>query len=62
MIRDIIDLLGAADWHIDDEDIKDVAEIGLDIQSFYGKPMDIEWCIEDDRIYIVQARPVTWPI
>ena len=22
MIRDIIDLLGAADWHIDDEDIK----------------------------------------
>ena len=22
MIRDIIDLLGAADWHIDDEDLK----------------------------------------
>ncbi len=42
-----------------DEQILGLAEIGNRIEMHYDKPMDIEWCIEKDKIYIVQARPVT---
>ncbi|NTV00596.1 MAG: phosphoenolpyruvate synthase, partial [Methanoregulaceae archaeon] len=36
-----------------------LSKIGNDIEIHYDKPMDIEWCVEDGVIYIVQARPVT---
>lgn len=42
-----------------DEQILALAEIGRNIEAHYDHPMDIEWCIEDKVIYIVQARPVT---
>ena len=29
------------------------------IESHYRRPMDVEWCGDDDTLYIVQARPVT---
>jgi pyruvate,water dikinase len=29
------------------------------IELHYGKPMDIEWAIKDDTIYILQARAIT---
>ncbi|MCL1904640.1 MAG: phosphoenolpyruvate synthase, partial [Methanomassiliicoccaceae archaeon] len=29
------------------------------IEIHYERPMDIEWCIEDNKVYIVQARPIT---
>jgi len=29
------------------------------IESQYRRPMDIEWCADEDSLYIVQARPVT---
>jgi pyruvate,water dikinase len=44
---------------ITDEQIVAVAKIGVDIEKHYGAPMDIEWCVENNEIYIVQARPVT---
>ena len=44
---------------IPDSRIKEVAKIGRQIEIHYNKPMDMEWCIEDDRVYIVQARPIT---
>ena len=44
---------------ISDRRIIEVAEIGRQIEIHYEKPMDVEWCIEDDKIYIVQARPIT---
>lgn len=39
--------------------IMELSELGMQIEIHYEKPMDIEWCIEDKRIYIVQARPIT---
>ncbi len=42
-----------------DEQILALAEIGRNIEAHYNRPMDIEWCIEDRVIYVVQARPVT---
>jgi pyruvate,water dikinase len=29
------------------------------IESNYRRPMDVEWCGDDEALYIVQARPVT---
>ncbi len=29
------------------------------IESHYRRPMDIEWCADEESLYIVQARPVT---
>ncbi len=42
-----------------DDKIKKLADIGMLIEKHYGKPMDIEWCEEDGKIYVVQARPIT---
>lgn len=36
-----------------------IAEIGLHLEQLLGGPQDIEWAIESDRIWILQARPVT---
>ncbi|HZO70681.1 MAG TPA: PEP/pyruvate-binding domain-containing protein [Ktedonobacteraceae bacterium] len=39
--------------------VTELARIGKQIEQMYGQPMDIEWAIKDDRISIVQARPIT---
>jgi pyruvate,water dikinase len=44
---------------IRDDQIVKIAEIGIGIEEHYEQPMDIEWAIENEEIYIVQARPVT---
>ncbi len=42
-----------------DVQVKELARLGKKIEDHYGKPMDIEWAIEKEQVYIVQARPVT---
>jgi pyruvate,water dikinase len=42
-----------------EEEIKTLASIAKRIEDYYGKPQDIEFAIENNRIYIVQSRPVT---
>ncbi len=37
----------------------ELARIGMQIEDLYGQPMDIEWALHADRIFIVQARPIT---
>ena len=44
---------------LSNEDIIEVAKYGARIEEHYDQPMDVEWCLEDKNIYIVQARPVT---
>ncbi len=44
---------------LSDEKIVELAKIGKKIESHYKKPMDIEWGLEDNILYIVQARPIT---
>ncbi len=39
--------------------VLELAHIGMKIEKHYGRPQDIEWGIEDGRVYIVQSRPVT---
>ncbi|MFH1710961.1 MAG: phosphoenolpyruvate synthase [Nanoarchaeota archaeon] len=42
-----------------DHEVTRLADIGLKLESHYGKPQDIEFAIENDEIYIVQTRPIT---
>lgn len=42
-----------------DEQVVKLAKIAQKLQDHYDKPQDIEWAIEDGRIYIVQTRPIT---
>jgi len=42
-----------------DKQIVQLAELGLKIQQHYFFPQDIEWAVENGRLYILQSRPVT---
>ena len=42
-----------------DEQILKLEHLGRKIEHHFGYPQDIEWCIENDRIYVVQSRPIT---
>ena len=44
---------------IPDNRVLEIAEIGRQVEIHYQKPMDMEWCIENDKVYLVQARPIT---
>lgn len=48
-------------FSITDEEVKTLAKWAIDIEKHYGKPMDIEWAVDEDdnKLYIVQARPET---
>lgn len=48
-------------YSITDDQVKTLAHWAIEIEKHYGKPMDIEWALDedDDRLYIVQARPET---
>ncbi len=48
-------------FSITDEQVLTLAEWGVHIEEHYGKPMDIEWALDEDfgSLYIVQARPET---
>lgn len=42
-----------------DEQIIQLAQTGRKIETHFGRPQDIEWCLADGGFYIVQSRPVT---
>lgn len=44
---------------LNDDKIVELAQIGKKIEEHYKKPMDIEWALEEGKLYIVQARPIT---
>lgn len=36
-----------------------LTQLGKKIEKYYQMPMDVEWALEKDKLYIVQARPIT---
>lgn len=45
---------------VTDYQVKYLAQLGKRIENHYGKPMDIEWAIDDqDKLWILQSRPIT---
>ncbi|HRZ41071.1 MAG TPA: PEP/pyruvate-binding domain-containing protein [Bacteroidales bacterium] len=39
--------------------IRQLGDICLEIQQFFGEPLDIEWAYANGRFHILQARPLT---
>jgi rifampicin phosphotransferase len=39
--------------------ILELERTGRKIEEHFGCPQDIEWCLVDDKFYIVQSRPIT---
>ena len=39
--------------------VTELVTLGRAIENLYGSPQDIEWCLANKKIYIVQARPIT---
>ena len=44
---------------LNDREILELMKCGLEIEKHYRIPMDIEWAIKNDIVYILQARAIT---
>ncbi|OGO51423.1 MAG: hypothetical protein A2148_11820 [Chloroflexi bacterium RBG_16_68_14] len=44
---------------LSDDEVAALARLGLQVEAHYGSPQDIEWAMEGDRLFLLQARPVT---
>lgn len=44
---------------LSDEELVDLTEMGKCVQAHYKEPMDTEWAIENGKLFLLQARPIT---
>ncbi|MEM4500493.1 MAG: PEP/pyruvate-binding domain-containing protein, partial [Candidatus Woesearchaeota archaeon] len=44
---------------LSDSDVKKIAKICLKVEKIFINPQDIEWCIFDNRIWLLQSRAIT---
>ena len=45
-----------------DAQLKELTQLGMQIETLYGKPMDIEWALADEQFVLLQARHITTPV
>ena len=36
-----------------------VAEVARQVAAHFGEPQDVEWALQDGRVYVLQSRPIT---
>jgi pyruvate,water dikinase len=53
--------LGAegSEQKLGEDQLRDLARLGDDLEQRLGGPQDIEWALEGGELYVLQARPVT---
>ena len=44
-----------------DTQLKELTQLGMAVETFYGQPMDIEWASADAEFVLLQARYITTP-
>jgi pyruvate,water dikinase len=42
-----------------DKEVRAIAKETTKIEGYFGFPVDIEWAIAKDRLFILQSRPIT---
>lgn len=42
-----------------EKEIQALIKLANEIQAIFESPQDIEWCIKDGEVYILQSRPIT---
>ena len=40
-------------------ELRRIAELGRSIEEHFGVAQDIEWCVGDGKVFVVQSRPLT---
>ncbi len=53
------DIENPSEQVISDKEVIELSKLSIKIEKHYKKPQDIEWAIEDGKIYILQSRPIT---
>ena len=54
-----IDKIESQKWSLSNEQIKELVKNGEQLHLHFKKHQDIEFCIKDNVIYLLQSRPVT---
>lgn len=44
---------------LDRGELERLADLGVGVEQHYGKPQELEWALEGDDLFLLQARPVT---
>jgi pyruvate,water dikinase len=44
---------------LSDEKIKEIAKISLKVEKIFNSPQDIEWCIWNGKLWLLQSRRIT---
>ena len=44
---------------INDDQIRNIAELCIKIEKHFKKPQDVEWALSNKKIYILQSRSIT---
>lgn len=44
---------------LSDKEIGELVDLAVLVETFYGKPQDLEWAYEKGKMYLLQARPIT---
>ncbi len=42
-----------------DAQLTELTQLGMQVEGFYGQPMDIEWALVDEQFVLLQARHIT---
>src|SRR6185436_19817469 len=58
-VESIADESAEARQTLTDDQIRQLAQTGAQIQKEYGAPQDIEWAFADGKLYILQSRGIT---
>jgi len=58
--EDLIEMQNQGNQQVlSDSFLKEIVEESLKIQQYFGLAQDIEWAIKGEKLYILQARPLT---
>lgn len=41
------------------DELNRLRQMGLRLETFFGSPQDVEWCIRGDELLLLQSRPIT---
>ena len=54
-----VDINAAAQPALGDDLVRAVADLARRAERYFGRPQDIEWAVEDGRLFLLQSRAIT---
>jgi len=57
--KNIVEKYLAGDPDLSEQQINEVAEAVIKIEKLFGFPVDVEWAISGQELFILQSRPIT---